>query len=178
MLYLQNAGYQLKLIEIEPPRSGPLHAKLRNYPDDAESKTLLKSYGENDTAINVYLTDIVSGSDCSGVQVNNRSVIMGADASADLLAHEVSHCFALNHPSPGGAWVHRNIMKAWSIDRRNFTEGQVIRATFEHSSYWNRHLPPPPTRFRLDAIEEDGTSPFPGHPIHAPSLGFRIWDDE
>jgi len=144
-------------------------------------------------AINVYLVDEVGmrtliddvegfedgatnlgHADTSGV----RTIGMGSTVGADLLVHELGHCFRLDHTNDAPShFDESNVMWDDSDTRNWLTEGQVFRAHFDVNSALNN----------VYGLRAADSAEEPLHDFNATGFAtsserltkeFRLWEDK
>ena len=145
-------------------------------------------------AINVYLVDELGERTLSSAGVSGfvggatnkghtdtfgvRTIGMGSTVGADLLVHELGHCFRLDHTNVGpGVFAKSNVMWNDSESRKYLSEGQVFRAHFDEKSALNK----------LFGLRTAGSTEEPLYDFNATGVSaspktlardFRLWDDK
>ena len=160
--------------------------------DQVKKKT--DGVGFVDGMINVYYFESVNAGDCIGDSCGewcaaHNLIAMGQYARDDLLAHELSHSFLLDHvdclstfpslncpASDHPNFDRTNVMHSSpGIAQRNFlTEGQTVRAVINQHSAINKGLYNARTGFV--AKGDYGSSTDMENPI-CPPVQKRIWED-
>jgi len=148
----------------------------------------------NPAAINVYLVDEVGKRTLSSAGVSGfeggatnkghtdtfgvRTIGMGSTVGADLLVHELGHCFRLDHTDAAADdFAKTNVMWSDSSSRKYLSEGQVFRAHFDEKSALNK----------LFGLRTVGSTEEPLYDFNATGVSvspttlpreFRLWADK
>ena len=140
---------------------------------NANVAALQAALGVRPGRINVYLVGLVDGSTSRGnaCSLGGGFVAIAAGSSAELLAHELGHAFALEHIDDLVTdFDEDNVMHSASVSRQSLTEGQTFRAHLRPNSAVNavyNARPGLPTR----ACDRDTLT------LQCPAIGKRIWAD-
>lgn len=140
---------------------------------NANVAALQSDIGVRPGRINVYLVGLVDGSTSRGnaCSIGGGFVAVAAGASAELLAHELGHAFALEHIDDLVAdFDEHNVMHSASSSRQSLTEGQTFRAHLRPASAVNAVYaarPGQPTR----NCDRDTLT------LQCPAIAKRIWAD-
>ncbi|MHC4161891.1 MAG: hypothetical protein ACYSUM_07165 [Planctomycetota bacterium] len=116
------------------------------YPRD--DLMLNETIGKDADRINVYYVDEVfdeveseylpTSGLTEAIGLGEKIIVLGHNASDDLLSHELGHCLSLHHVEPDGeTFGIRNVMYAKTTGRSYLAEGQTFRCHYDKKSALN-----------------------------------------
>jgi hypothetical protein len=172
----ERLGVQLSPLEIVDATTNVKAASYAAFTcgaGNANVAAIAADIGSRPGRINVYLVGLVDGSTSRGnaCAIGGGFVAIAAGSSAELLAHELGHDFALEHIDDLTTdFSSNNVMHSASISRQYLTEGQIFRAHLRTQSAINQLFglrPGLPTR---DCDRDTPT-------LDCPVIRKRLWAD-
>ena len=172
----ERLGVRLSALEVVDATGNPQAAAWSAFTcgvNNASVTAIRSDIGVRAGRINVYLVNLVDGSTSRGnaCSIGGDFVAIASGSSAELLAHELGHDFALEHIDDlVASFSPINVMHSQSNVRQFLTEGQTFRAHLRPNSAINSVYALRPGQ-ATRACDRDTML------LGCPFIGKRVWAD-